>query len=278
MKLVMTLVVRNETDIIKQNIIFHKAQGVDFFIVLDNGSTDKTDAILKDFERQGILKYYYEPAGAWTQSEFVTKLAREAYMDFGAAWVINNDADEFWLPTVPKRTLKETFESLENNINIVVAKRLNMVALCQNSSKSFNKRMVYKDLESKNPIGDELPPKVVHRGSDSIVVGGGNHQVHGFSDRGELHDTIEILHYPVRSREQHERKMMQSGKGHKLAGRQNLRYDLYMKYLEDKDYYNERFSKECYTFFELLKARLFGRIVKDTRVLEILKQSGESVV
>ena len=46
-KLAMTLIVRNEADIIEDNLRYHRAQGVDFFIVLDNGSTDGTLEILE---------------------------------------------------------------------------------------------------------------------------------------------------------------------------------------------------------------------------------------
>ena len=43
----MTLIVRNEADIIEDNLRYHRAQGVDFFIALDNGSTDGTLEILE---------------------------------------------------------------------------------------------------------------------------------------------------------------------------------------------------------------------------------------
>jgi hypothetical protein len=41
MRLVMTLLVRDEIDIIRQNIEFHLRHGVDFVIGTDNGSTDE---------------------------------------------------------------------------------------------------------------------------------------------------------------------------------------------------------------------------------------------
>ena len=47
MKLAMTIMVRNEADVIEDNLRFHRAQGVDFFIALDNGSTDGTREILE---------------------------------------------------------------------------------------------------------------------------------------------------------------------------------------------------------------------------------------
>ena len=41
MRLVMTLKVRDEEDVIEDNLRFHGAMGVDFFIVMDNGSVDQ---------------------------------------------------------------------------------------------------------------------------------------------------------------------------------------------------------------------------------------------
>ena len=51
-KLVMTLLVKNEDDIIEENIKFHLASGVDFIIATNNNSTDHTrDILLKYISR-----------------------------------------------------------------------------------------------------------------------------------------------------------------------------------------------------------------------------------
>ena len=52
--IVMTLLVRNEEDIIEANIEFHLAQGADFIIATDNRSTDRT--------RDLLLRYAQDPA------------------------------------------------------------------------------------------------------------------------------------------------------------------------------------------------------------------------
>ena len=96
MKLVMTLLVRDEQDIIRENIEYHLAQGVDFFIATDNRSVDATTNILKEYEARGLLHYIYEGSDDYSQHAWVTRMARMAYKEFGADWVINNDADEFW--------------------------------------------------------------------------------------------------------------------------------------------------------------------------------------
>ncbi len=41
MKLVMTLLLRDEEDIVRENLDFHLAQGVDRVIVTDNGSAGR---------------------------------------------------------------------------------------------------------------------------------------------------------------------------------------------------------------------------------------------
>ena len=62
MKLVMTLLVRDEADVIEQNLEHHLAQGVDAFIVTDNGSLDDTLPILRRYEQRGLLELIEEPA------------------------------------------------------------------------------------------------------------------------------------------------------------------------------------------------------------------------
>ena len=53
MKLVMTLLVRDEADIVDAQIAFHLAAGVDFVIATDNRSEDGTTRILERYERAG---------------------------------------------------------------------------------------------------------------------------------------------------------------------------------------------------------------------------------
>lgn len=52
----MTLLVRNEADIIETNLLFHRQMGVDGFIVTDNNSTDETANILRKYYEKGWIK------------------------------------------------------------------------------------------------------------------------------------------------------------------------------------------------------------------------------
>jgi hypothetical protein len=97
-KLVLTLLARDEADIVDAQIAFHLHAGVDYVIATDNRSQDRTAEILERYERAGVLLLLREGGDDMRQDEWVTRMARLAATDFGADWVINADADEFWWP------------------------------------------------------------------------------------------------------------------------------------------------------------------------------------
>ena len=56
MNLFMTLLVRDEADILALNLEHHLAQGMDFFIVTDNGSVDARPEVVQTYADRGLLK------------------------------------------------------------------------------------------------------------------------------------------------------------------------------------------------------------------------------
>jgi len=96
-KLVMTILVKNESDIIEANIKTHSKLGVDAFVIMDNNSTDGTREILEKLKDDYDLIILDEKSH-YQQKKFMTKLAFIAKEKYKASWVINNDADEFWIP------------------------------------------------------------------------------------------------------------------------------------------------------------------------------------
>ena len=91
MKLAMTLLVRDEQDIIRSNIDYHLAQGVDVIIATDNRSVDSTPDILREYEAAEKLVYLFEGDDDYNQHAWVTRMARLAHREHGADWVINSD-------------------------------------------------------------------------------------------------------------------------------------------------------------------------------------------
>src|SRR5215212_2703990 len=212
MKLVMTLLVRDEEDIVRENLDFHLAQGVDEVIVTDNGSEDGTMGLLRSYESRGQVRVLVEPSDDYAQGHWVTRMARLAASEQGADWVINNDADEFWWPC--EGTLRSTFERLDDRVGLVVAHRTNFVPRPEDD-RPFWERMTLRERVSVNPLGKPLPPKLAHRAHPAITVAQGNHKVEGV-DLGERLDdgSIEILHFPMRTYGQFENKIVKGGRAY----------------------------------------------------------------
>jgi hypothetical protein len=210
-KLFMTLLLRDEEDIVRENLDYHLAQGVDRVIVTDNGSEDSTVEILREYEAQGVVRLLIERSDDYSQGRWVTRMARLA-ADEGADWVINSDADEFWWPR--SGTLKSTFEGLGEEVGILVAHRTNFPPSAEDGRR-FWERMTLRERESLNTLGKPLPQKVAHRAHPEITVVQGNHRVKGV-DLGESLDdeSIDILHFPMRTYAQFENKIVKGGRAY----------------------------------------------------------------
>jgi hypothetical protein len=213
MKLVMTLLVRDEEDILRSHLDFHLSQGVDRIIVTDNGSEDATVDILREYEARGSVRLLFEPSDDYSQGRWVTRMARLAATDEGADWVINSDADEFWWAR--EGTLRGMFEGLGAEVGTVRLQRQNFVPV-PDDDPPFWERMTLRERESLNPIGKPLRPKLVHRAHPEVTVGQGNHRIEGV-DLGEAveSDAVDILHFPMRSYSQFENKIVKGGRAYR---------------------------------------------------------------
>jgi hypothetical protein len=205
MRLVMTLLARDEADIADAQIAFHLRAGVDFVIATDNLSRDGTTEILEGYERAGSLHLIREPGEDFRQSEWVTRMARLAATDFGADWVFNTDPDEFWWPR--GGTLKDVLAAVPERYGVVRAAWRNFVPR-PDDDRFFAERMTVRLCTPSfhdHPLSTHS--KSAHRGAPDVRIGRGNHEA--FADgllplRGWY--PIEILHYPVRSLEHCVRK------------------------------------------------------------------------
>ena len=77
------MMVRDEVDILRVNILHHLALGIDQFLIVDNGSSDGTDLLLEELSRDGRVQWTRDP-GPYYQSEITTELAHEAFLRGGA--------------------------------------------------------------------------------------------------------------------------------------------------------------------------------------------------
>jgi Glycosyl transferase family 2 len=208
MKLVMTLLARDEADIVEEWLAFHLNAGADFVIATDNRSQDGTTDVLERYEREGHLHLIREPGEDLRQDEWVTRMARLAATEFDADWVVNSDADEFWWPR--GGSLKDMLGAVAPEYGVVHALIRGFVPRPEDN-RFFADRLIWR-YATHAPVHHPVTPfrparHVVHRGDPSVVVGQGSHRVYGF--RGAVLDgwyPIEVLHFPLRTRPQSIRK------------------------------------------------------------------------
>jgi hypothetical protein len=210
MRLVLTLLVRDEADVIAAMIEHHLAAGVQFVVATDNGSTDGTSDILAAYRDAGVLNLITEPAQTYEQARWVTRMARRAAAEHGADWVINADADEFWWPR-DTAGLTNALAVLPPSYGTVVAPRENLVAE-PGRGGPWPDRLVLRDLLSLHERGGRIGSKTCHRGDPEITIKQGNHRLIGEAlGKPWPGSPITVLHVPDRSYSQFENKIRLGG-------------------------------------------------------------------
>lgn len=216
MKLIMTLVVRDEADILETQLRYHRAQGVDFFLVLDHRSLDNTREQLMDYEDKGWLKWFAIDQLQRDQGRWVTALAQRACREYGADWVINNDADEFWW--VSQGNLKDYLAAIPAAYRLVYAPRVNFWAPnaeAATSAAPFWEQMCDQQDTPLNFLREPLSGKICHRGEADIEVHHGNHSVAPMQPEDiappQTPIDLKILHFPIRNAAQFEQKIRNGG-------------------------------------------------------------------
>jgi glycosyl transferase family 2 len=219
MKLVQTLVVRDEVDIIDAQIAYHLNAGVDFVIATDHDSEDGTTEILQSYERRGYVQLIRE-RGEVRESDWRTRMARAAATEHGADWVINTDADEFWVPRYG--TLKHALAAVPDVAGVLWATTCHFVPRPDDGA-FFAERMTAR-FAGEAALNDPTSPyrphaKAVHRSDPSIQIRFGSHRV--ISDRLKplpAWHPADVFHFPYRSLEQYERKTVRRARGDKPLG------------------------------------------------------------
>ena len=214
-QLVMSILCRNEIDIIEANIKTHATLGVDGFVVMDNGSTDGTREKLAELALSYNLHILDQPSQTYQQAKWMKQLAFYARDKMNARWVISNDADEFWIPengdlksylqakdsvvTVKRSNMLLTEEALQPGYHFSQAEHSVLYPICYD-------RDVQKSDDQISMLLVPISPKVIVNPKGLIKLSGGNHRAKhigkAFSARNE--PGIHVYHYPIRSYEQFE--------------------------------------------------------------------------
>jgi hypothetical protein len=271
MKIVLSMVVRDELDIIDAQLAYHLNAGVDLILVTDHRSVDGTSEILERYERGGRLRVIREEEELTNQGGWMTRMARLAATEHGADWVLNSDADEFWWPH--GAPLGDVLGSVPRSFDVVQAVSRYFVPR-PDDGRAFAERMTVR-LAPEAAINDPATPfrpvaKVAHRAHPDVVVQDGNHAVQGARLKLlRAWRPIEILHFPLRTPTQCARKYEKTW----LAWEHNLRGDLARaRALSEEarlDYFYRRVVVDAAAEERGLAA---GSLVVDTRLRDTLRR------
>ena len=205
--------VRNEEDLVETTLRHHLRQGVEHFLIADNGSTDGTARVLDRLARKDRrIRWTRIGDVGFHQGELVTDLAREA-MKNGARWVLPFDADEFWfapgglaaglcassadLISVPVINFIQNRRQTRRNPRAV------LTAVHCNAEKLGDFRRARFSVETGEYAYVEAPyqRKNILRANPGMRIGPGNHTAKGVGPKRSRRDTFACFHLPLRAKE-----------------------------------------------------------------------------
>ncbi|MGD0797733.1 MAG: glycosyltransferase family 2 protein [Acidobacteriaceae bacterium] len=231
-KIVMTLLVRDEADVIDLFIRYHIRAGIDALVVTDNGSSDGTRDILEHHLRAGaVTEIIDEPTHVFDQPRFVDRMILRARDYYGADYCINSDADEFWYTA--SGSLRH--EISLNQTNRIYCPSFYMLPAQGQDFWQATDRCVKRADPRKFGVTkyynlfDKPMHKAIHRTQGYRMIDPGNHGLEMEDDfplpgnvlnrlRSSLRykysvrsKAIWIYHYSIRSVQQFKKKILQNG-------------------------------------------------------------------
>lgn len=272
-RLIMTLLVKNEEVLLEQNILFHKAMGVDAFIVTDNNSQDRTPQIIQKYIDKGwIVESIKEPGTNYDQKAWVDRMIWSAKSCHNADWVINCDADEFWFSA--SCDLKSEMSGKAN------ALRCKVMSVCPDDRRDWSEwDRVAKPIPTPDISKYDLSPyniykrftyKVAHSTSRYIKISMGNHKVKMLF-KNQKNSDIVIYHYNILGRDSFIKKMVNGGQQiennpkKSVARHWRYFYELYKSNSIEREYDRIIGSKYIDEFQKL------GYLYRDDSVAKTLK-------
>ncbi len=280
-KLIMVLLCKDEADILDDWFLFHKAMGVDAFIVTDNGSVDGSREIVQKYKDKGwVLDIIDEPSTTIHQADWCNRMILLAKNKYGADWIISSDADEFWY----SNSLNLKHDIMENSDCNLLSVYLKNFIPYLNSDKFINDpyfiaRRLHPfeeekyNLKSKMYSYEDLTPKVIMKAANYKMIGEGNHKARMYYKRKSHISDIVVYHYYIRNFKHFNDKVRKGGEAIKNLSNKSFGthwrdwYENYYLKNNMQTAWNEMFLFEH--FDDLCN---IGVIVKDTSVADFMEK------
>ena len=279
--LTMTILVKNEIDIIEKNIRFHAKKGVESFVVMDNNSTDGTREKLEELKKEFEITIIDEK-GTYNQAKWMTKLTHIARKKYNPTWLIPNDADEFW---ISQNNLKD---SLPKKGAVLTVDRFNFLLYEGLTSwdKSeyrvenpvFYRKNTQLGSEKISIILTKISPKVIIKPKGLLWIRGGNHKaLHLFNirdyfkhyDKIKRFNKIRVFHFPIRSFEQFKKNIENRKKLLQKGAKMGPHYKRWVKLLNEGKLEEEFYNNLVFKKDEMKVLEKYGIITKE-KALDVL--------
>lgn len=156
-EIAITYTIRNEANLVLQNINFHKKLGVEFFFIFLDNNTDNTPDLLGDipgvFARKSLKpeelkdkfledRFLSKTVNHDARRVFNTTWAAQEAKKLGCKWIISIDADELILcdfNNLEEAKIKSKLRLIDSKVNQVIFKTYEQVPRFIDKSERFSK-------------------------------------------------------------------------------------------------------------------------------------------
>ena len=211
----------------------HIWQGVEYFYIIDNDSTDNTKNIIQKYVDAGVASYYYRPE-RYKQSDHYNYIY-ENYARNESEWIAIIDIDEFMYNRQKGMNMKDYVSQL--NYNEVGGARLQfkMFGSSDYINQPANLRKSFIWREKYEPTDTCCPWKVIVNTSATNILDVHNHTIS--LPIVKDYDKVVINHYQILSREYYEKVKMSRGDVAGLGDNgRDWNYFNQRDFKEEKDY------------------------------------------
>lgn len=170
--------IKDEDDIIYENLVWHFCVGFRKFVLVDNNSTDNTRRLIEKFKKETLGKatviIIEDPILEYIQSRITTGAMQFAHSTWPeVTWVFPVDGDEFWYPNVP---LKDILLNIPADKNVILTLQydhmLTEKADLFNHNLPFYEAILYRNKTLSGGLG-----KTVLKADADLIIAQGNHNV-----------------------------------------------------------------------------------------------------
>jgi hypothetical protein len=212
--------IKDEEDIVFENLVWHFCVGFRKFIIIDNNSTDRTRDLVEKFRRRcmgkAIVLVVDDPIIEHIQSRMMTGAMLMAHSIWPEVqWVFPVDGDEFFCP---RKSLKNILDQISLDKNVILFGQYNYCPTKKHDSYDFQKPF-YENLIFRTKLVPKLG-KIALRPRNDLVISQGNHRVFTKQDLSYIAAGplgLNMFHFQRRSPHQVAKKYMGGARANLLG-------------------------------------------------------------